>query len=318
MNYKLKKISGDASFREFYRLQKNKKNTIIVKANKEKYQNLIVYTLVNKILNNNNVKAPILIKQFFSNSIIEINDLGQKTFLDFVKHKKKKFKFYKKLIDKLIKIQRIQLKKKYNYYGYKIKFKKYDIKSLQKESNLFFEWYVKYFSKNKKSVQKNKIKKELKRAYTKLYFKNEHFTHRDFHASNVMVGKNIGIIDSQDAVVGNRFYDLVSLIDDVRIKLPSNLQERLFNFYYSKSKLKKEQYKNLKNDFEILSVQRNLKILGIFVRLFKRDGKPNYLKYLPYTWRLIERRLKNPVFENFNLMLKKYLKIQKLKKINNL
>ena len=137
MNYKLKKISGDASFREFYRLQKNKKNTIIVKANKEKYQNLIVYTLVNKILNNNNVKAPILIKQFFSNSIIEINDLGQKTFLDFVKYKKKKFKFYKKLIDILIKIQKIQLKKKYNHYGYKIKFKKYDIKSLQKESNLF-------------------------------------------------------------------------------------------------------------------------------------------------------------------------------------
>ena len=163
MNYKLKKISGDASFREFYRLQKNKKHTIIVKANKEKFQNLIVYTLVNKILNNNNIKAPILIKQFFSNSIIEINDLGQKTFLDFIKNKKKKFKFYKQLIDTLIKIQKIQLKEKYNYYGYKIKFKKYDIKSLQKESNLFFEWYVKYFSKNKKSVQKKEIKKELKK-----------------------------------------------------------------------------------------------------------------------------------------------------------
>ena len=100
--------------------------------------------------------------------------------------------------------------------------------------------------------------------------------------------------------------------------MPLNLQERLFNFYYSKSKLKKEQYKNLKNDFEILSVQRNLKILGIFVRLFKRDGKADYLKYLPYTWRLIERRLKNPVFKNFNLIFKKYLKIQKLKKINSL
>ena len=59
-------------------------------------------------------------------------------------------------------------------------------------------------------------------------------------------------------------------------------------------------------------------VLGIFERLYKRDGKPDYLKYLPYTWRLIERRLKNPVFENFNLMLKKYLNIQKLKKINSL
>ena len=172
-------------------------------------------------------------------------------------------------------------------------------------------------SKQKKI--KNILKKELTKVYKKLYFKNTVFVHRDFHASNIMVNKNkLGLIDSQDAIIGNPLYDLASLIDDVRIKLPSNLQERLFNFYYSKSKLKKEQYKNLKNDFEILSVQRNLKILGIFVRLFKRDGKPDYLKYLPYTWRLIERRLKNPVFKNFNLMLKKYLKIQKLKKINNL
>ena len=113
MNYKLKKISGDASFREFYRLQKNKKNTIIVKANKEKYQNLIVYTLVNKILNNNNVKAPILIKQFFSNSIIEINDLGQKTFYDSVIKKKNKFAGYKHLIKIIIKLQNIKLQRNY-------------------------------------------------------------------------------------------------------------------------------------------------------------------------------------------------------------
>ena len=308
MNYKLKKISGDASFREFYRLQKNKKNTIIVKANKEKFQNLIVYTLVNKILNNNNIKAPILIKQFFSNSIIEINDLGQKTFLDFIKNKKKKFKFYKQLIDILIKIQRIQLKEKYNYYLYKIKFKKYDIKSLQKESDLFFEWYVKYFSKNKKSVQKNKIKKELKRTFTKLYFKNEHFTHRDFHASNVMVGKNIGIIDSQDAVIGNRFYDLVSLIDDVRIKLPLKLKKELFDYYLKKSRIKKSQIINAKNDFDILSVQRNLKILGIFVRLKIRDKKTNYLKYIPYTIKLIKLRLKNPIFKKLETELNLFLR----------
>ena len=104
----------------------------------------------------------------------------------------------------------------------------------------------------------------------------------------------------------------------MRIKLPYNLQEELLNFYYNKSKFKKEKYKNLKNDFEILSVQRNLKILGIFVRLFKRDGKPNYLKYLPYTWGLIERRLKNPVFKNLNLLFNKHLTIKKLKKINKL
>jgi aminoglycoside/choline kinase family phosphotransferase len=134
-----------------------------------------------------------------------------------------------------------------------------------------------------------------------------------------MVSENkFGLIDSQDAIIGNPLYDVASLIDDVRIKLPLNLQDRLFDFYYKKSKFKNEKYQNLKNDFEILSVQRNLKILGIFVRLLKRDGKSNYLKYLPRTWNLLEKRLKNPVFKNFNLVLKKYLNIKKLKKINNL
>ena len=77
-----------------------------------------------------------------------------------------------------------------------------------------------------------------------------------------MINKKIfGLIDSQDAIIGNPLYDVVSLIDDVRIKLPKNLQNNLLKYYYLKSKLKKENYQNLKNDFDILSVQRNFKIL---------------------------------------------------------
>ena len=59
----------------------------------------------------------------------------------------------------------------------------------------------------------------------------------------------------------------------------------------------------LQNDFDILSVQRNLKILGIFYRLYKRDKKPQYLKYLPYTWKLIELRMKNKIFKNLSILL---------------
>ena len=320
MNYKLKKISGDASFREFYRLQKGQHTSIIVQAKKEKFKNLITYIVVNDILKKNKIYVPKLITNHYDNNIIEISDLGNKSFYEFIIKKKSKFNNYKNLISIIIKLQNIKPKRTYHFGKYKINFQNYSIKNLHKESDLFFDWYLQHCLKSSKQKKiKNILKKELTKVYKKLYFKNTVFVHRDFHASNIMVNKNkLGLIDSQDAIIGNPLYDLASLIDDVRIKLPSNLQERLFNFYYSKSKFKKEQYKNLKNDFEILSVQRNLKILGIFVRLFKRDGKPDYLKYLPYTWRLIERRLKNPVFENFNLMLKKYLKIQKLKKINNL
>ncbi len=126
--------------------------------------------------------------------------------------------------------------------------------------------------------------------------------------------KRIGLIDSQDAIIGNPLYDVVSLIDDVRIKLPQNLQDNLFKYYILKSKFKTKKEFYLKNDFDILSVQRNLKILGIFVRLFKRDKKSNYLKYLPYTWSLVKRRMSNPVFNKLNILFKKHLPIKKLKK----
>ena len=320
MNYKLKKISGDASFREFYRLQKGKNTSIIVQANKEKFKNLITYIVVNKILAKYKIYAPKLISNHYEHNIIEITDLGQKSFYNSIIKKKNKFKDYKDLIRIIIKLQNIKLKQNYRLGKFKINFQNYSIKNLHKESDLFFDWYLKYcFKSSKLKKIKDIIKNELTKIYKKLYFHNNTFVHRDFHASNIMINKNkLGLIDSQDAIIGNPLYDVASLIDDVRIKLPSNLQEKLLNFYYNKSKFKKEKYKNLKNDFEILSVQRNLKILGIFVRLCKRDGKPNYLKYLPYTWSLIQRRLKNPVFKNLNLLFNKHLKIKKLKKINKL
>ena len=130
--------------------------------------------------------------------------------------------------------------------------------------------------------------------------------------------KKLGIIDSQDATIGNPLYDVTSVIDDVRIKLPNKLQNELLDFYHKNSKLKNDQIKKLKNDFDILSVQRNLKILGIFVRLYKRDNKDNYLKFLPYTWTLIEKRLQNPALKNLKLLFFKHLSIKKLKKLNKI
>ena len=78
----------------------------------------------------------------------------------------------------------------------------------------------------------------------KLNYKNDTFVHRDFHISNVMIKNKLGIIDNQDAIIGNPLYDVSSLIDDVRIKLPKNLQNNLLKYYYLKSKLKKENYQN--------------------------------------------------------------------------
>ena len=320
MKYKLKKISGDASFREFYRLKKNNKTSIIVSAKKEKFKNLAVYVVINNILNHNRINAPKLLSNHYKNDIIEISDLGEKTFYDHLILKKKKFNSYKLLIKLLIKIQKIKVKKIYKFEKLKIKIPNYTLSNLHKESDLFFDWYLNYALKNKKISKIKKIlRSELNKVYKKLNYENNTFVHRDFHISNVMINKNkLGIIDSQDAIIGNPLYDVSSLIDDVRIKLPTKLQNQLLNYYHKNSKLRSDHIEKLKNDFDILSVQRNLKILGIFVRLYKRDNKDNYLKFLPYTWTLIEKRLQKPVLKNLKLLFYKHLSIKKLKKLNKI
>ena len=320
MKYKLKKISGDASFREFYRLKKNNKTSIIVSAKKEKFKNLAVYAVINNVLNNNRINAPKLLSNHYKNDMIEISDLGELSFYDRVISKKNKLNSYKSLIKLLIKMQKIKVKKYYKFENLKIKIPKYTSSNLHKESDLFFDWYLKYILRKKKISKIKKIlRSELNKVYKKLNYKNNTFVHRDFHISNVMINKNkLGIIDSQDAVIGNPLYDVSSLIDDVRIKLPNKLQNQLLDFYHKNSKLKSDHIEKLKNDFDILSVQRNLKILGIFVRLYKRDNKDNYLKFLPYTWMLIEKRLQNPTLKNLKLLFYKHLSIKKLKKLNKI
>ena len=126
------------------------------------------------------------------------------------------------------------------------------------------------------------------------------------------VGKKIGVIDSQDALIGNPAYDLVSLIDDVRIKTSKKLKNQIYNYYLKKtSKIYRVNSKKFLEDFNILSVQRSLKIIGIFSRLFRRDKKNKYLKLIPYTWKLLEMRMSSKTFSE----LKKILDININKKI---
>ena len=320
MQYKVKKIAGDASFREFYKIEKNFKKTILVKANKDKFRNLIIYAAINEILIKNKIKAPKLLQEYFVKDMMEIEDLGSYSFLEFIKNKKNKFNDYKKLIELIIKLQKINFKKIIQFKNKKIKIKKYNISELHKESDLFFDWYLKNIDKKKEfRKNKNKIKKELDIIYKKLYFQETCFVHRDFHASNIMVkNKKFGLIDSQDALKGNLLYDVASLVDDVRIKLPLKLKSSLFNYYLSKTKkIKGDKEKLLaKNDFDILSVQRNLKILGIFVRLYRRDHKSHYLKFLPYIWQLLELRFKNPIFINLRFLLDKIVSKKNRQKVN--
>ena len=309
MKSKMMQIAGDASFRTFYRLKSKKKNKIIVLATKEKYKNLIAYSVINKFLRTNNIHAPKLYASDFSKGVIVIEDFGNITFHKILVKKKDKLIIYKKLIDLLLKIQKIKPKTKIkNINGGFHVLSKYSRKYLFEESDLFFDWYLPLFLSKKKVLNiKNKSKKILLKLYKKLNFPNSYFVHRDYHSQNLMKTKGkIGVIDSQDALIGNPAYDLVSLIDDVRIKTSKKLKNKIYSYYLIKNiKNLKNNSKNFLEDFNILSVQRSLKIIGIFARLFKRDKKDQYLKFIPYTWQILELRMKEKIFSELKKILDK-------------
>ena len=301
-NHKL--LSGDASFRKFYRTSKN---SIIVFCKKNKYSNLVIYDAINRCLNKNKIRAPKLKREFYKKNYIEIEDLGDNSLIKILKKNKNKEKVYLNILKTLKKMQSIKSKSLITFNKNKYKLPIYSKNKLINESKLFIHWYLpKVLKKNKLTKLKNELNKSLINLSKKLKLEKKVFVHRDFHISNMMYHKKkIYLIDSQDAVYGNMVYDLASLIDDVRIKTSQNLKDKIFNLFIN---LNNSLDRNkVKNDFEILSVLRNLKIIGIFTRLAVRDGKRKYMKMIPYAWKMIEHRVsKNSCFEDLEETLNKY------------
>ena len=306
----LKKIKGDASSRKFFRKKDKKITSIIVYTQKDKSKNLLAYDAVNKILIKNDVLAPSLYQENYNKNFIEIQDFGDQTVFKTLKSKStNKLILFKKIIKLLNKIQSIKSRSIKNFKKQKYIIPKYNNDVLIKEANLFCQWYAdKNLPKGLKEKFTKKFLKIIKKLTLNLKLKNTVFVHRDFHVSNLMLFNNkIGVIDSQDALIGNKAYDLASLVDDVRLKTPKSLKNKIYRLYINKQK-KLDKFK-FKNDFEILSILRNLKIIGIFTRLAIRDGKKDYLKLIPYAWFLINMRINdNKVFIDLKKLLKEYFK----------
>ena len=305
----LKSIKGDASFRKFFRKNNDNKNSIVVFAKKEKFKNLLVYDAINKIFNKNKILAPNLYEENYKKSYIEIQDFGDETiFKILLKKKINRFKYFKKIVKILIQIQSIKNRDIKDFKKKKYIIPKYDKLILLKEARLFCDWYIK---KKLQKKNRDKFNKKFKRITEKLIsnlkLNNNVFVHRDFHVSNLMLVNNrIGVIDGQDALIGNKAYDLASLVDDVRLRTPAILKNKIYKFYINKqNNLNRAKFKN---DFDILSVLRNLKIIGIFTRLAVRDGKKRYLKLIPRAWELINIRIDNQIFSELKKLLNQNFK----------
>jgi hypothetical protein len=134
---------------------------------------------------------------------------------------------------------------------------------------------------------------------------------RDYHIDNLMLlpdrsgVQGCGLLDFQDAVCGPPSYDLVSLLDDARRDVPADLRRRMTERYIAAfPSLDRAAFLE---SAAILAAQRNCKILGIFTRLWKRDGKPRYLVHIPRIWRLLDQELAHPALTPIARWLDRHL-----------
>ncbi|MGI9401166.1 MAG: tRNA (adenosine(37)-N6)-threonylcarbamoyltransferase complex ATPase subunit type 1 TsaE [Rhizobiaceae bacterium] len=184
---------------------------------------------------------------------------------------------------------------------------RYDEQALKVEVSLFLDWYVPEFSRSELDEKQIEAFHEI---WNDLIAALENSTQtlvlRDYHSPNIIwresepFPRNIGLIDFQDAVIGPQAYDLASLAQDARVDISSSLEERIINVYLEMRADEPDFNVNeFQRDFAILGAQRATKILGIFVRLNKRDGKPDYLKHLPRMRDYLGRNLGHPILSDY-------------------
>lgn len=306
-NYDIKKVAGDASFRSYYRIFYDNKTYILMFA-PPSHEDIKLFIKIDKFLVKKKFSAPEILAIDLEKGFILLEDFGDDTYGKILSNqrpeslKNLELDLYKKACDSLIEIHKAEIPD----------VPLYNNALLLREVMFFVDWYIPLQKKIISAVEISQFKSLWLQLFDLLDKENQVLVLRDFHADNLMILKNraghkqVGLLDFQDATIGSKAYDLVSLLEDARRDLNEENRQTLFDYYLTNSACDKLPFTT---DYEILSLQRNIKIIGIFSRLSVRDGKNNYLNLLPRVLNFVSPRLssKNPIFLDMANLLKKFI-----------
>ena len=268
-DFVISKASDDASFRRYFRIERSNTTFIAMDAPPTK-EDSAPFVQIATLLRNNKIHAPKIIEADLTQGFLLIEDLGSTTFLQALNHTFN-LDLYKSAIDELIKIQAINPKNQ--------DLKQYNDKLLNTEMQLLIDWYL---DKNLNKNQQAQLHHIFKLLTDNALNSPQVFVHRDYHARNLMLSpaNTLAVIDFQDAVIGSYTYDLCSLLKDAYFELKSTDIQTLLAYFYKQANIQIN-FKEFEKEFDLMGLQRHLKILGIFKRLSIRDGKHQYLEDIP-------------------------------------
>jgi N-acetylmuramate 1-kinase len=272
--------SADASFRRYFRLESKKPGfkTLIVMDAPPQHEPLDAFIQVDILFSDAGIHVPAILEQNLSDGFLLLSDLGTTTYLNQLNSDTAN-ELYRDATRALV---QMQLASKPGVLP------NYDEKLLRRELDLFPEWYLQKHLHIELSDQQ---KSQIQQAFTLIIENNlaqaKVYVHRDYHSRNLMVTQenNPGVIDFQDAVYGPITYDASSLWRDAYIAWP---EERVIDWvvkFWEEGRRAglpmPNDFGEFYRDFEWMGLQRHLKVLGIFARLFHRDGKDGYLNDIP-------------------------------------
>ena len=283
-------LAGDASFRSYRRIKADEATFILMDAPPGKEDAQPFVALSNHLVGAG-FSAPRVLAQDLEQGLLLLEDLGDDTFSRVLETETvPKQELYEAAIDVLAALHDTAPPKGLPVYGLDLLFE---------ELFLFPRWYLPALL----GMEDPAWEKELAVICTPLFgglqADTNVLTLRDYHADNLMWLpdrggiQNVGLLDFQDGVVGHRAYDLVSLLQDARQPFDPDLESAMIDRYLSKAGVNIDRA-GFMTAYQVLGAQRNAKIIGIFTRLWRRDGKPAYPKMIPHVWGLLEENLRHP------------------------
>jgi aminoglycoside/choline kinase family phosphotransferase len=291
-DFKLTPLSGDASFRRYFRLFTNNESYVVMDAPPEK-EPLAPFLAVQTLLKNAEICVPECFAKESQQGFLLLSDFGDQLLLYSLTPENTETS-YEKSIQAMIQFQSIS----------PADLPQFNQAHIHQELGLFQDWFLqKHLGLVLTEDELHLLQETFDFLAQKLVQQPQVFIHRDYHSRNIMrlTDNRLGLIDFQDAMRGPLTYDLVSLLKDCYIQWPQDKLEQWTNYYYTHAPQAQQlSYADFMQAFEFCGLQRHLKVLGIFSRLALRDNKTQFLNDLPLTLHYVLNCLQTqPKLERF-------------------
>ena len=277
-------LAGDASFRRYARIILNNKTFMLMDAPPEK-ADCRPFVSIDEFFYRHGVRVPHIDAKDLENGFLLLEDCGD-VLLSTLLDDQTVDAHYAQSFKQLIQLQSIDGQNQFPAYSYE---------KLISEMDLLTDWLLPSLKIQPTESEQALIKRTFAILANAALAQPQVIVHRDFHSRNLMIldgETEQGVIDFQDAVIGADTYDLISITRDAYVQWNAERVYGWFKVFYDllpESAKEDRDFEQFKQDADLMAIQRHIKILGIFVRLFERDGKSGYLKDLPRVmWYLLE------------------------------